>query len=278
MPSRKPVSGLGMRSPRVMFAAELARLRTDSGRSLRELADEVGWDHTHLHNVERGKSLGGPELVEALDTVYGTSPLLVRLWELAQQGATFRDKYKRYMQLEAEATGIEWYAGSIVPGLLQTEAYARALLWSTPHRAEHEPELEEHLAARLDRQEMLRRKDPPFLRTILDEAVLRRPLLDAEQWREQLGHLVTVGKFPHVTMRVLPFAAGPHCLLDGSLTMLRSAEGREAAWLESSKGGELFEGPTEDQQWCRLSYDALRDVALSPQDSVAFIEHLMEES
>ncbi|WP_018385105.1 helix-turn-helix domain-containing protein [Wenjunlia vitaminophila] len=266
-----------MRSPRVMFAAELARLRTDSGRSLRELADEVGWDHTHLHNVERGKSLGGPELVEALDTVYGTSPLLVRLWELAQQGATFRDKYKRYMQLEAEATGIEQYAGSYFPGLLQTEAYARALLWSTPHRAEHEPELEEQLTARLGRQALLTGGSPPFLRTILDEAVLRRSLPHAEAWREQLTHLTEMSALPHVTVQVLPFAAGPHDLLGGSLTLVRRRDGRTAAWLESSKSGELVADAEEAEQRFRLSYDALRDMALSPRESVAFIEHLVKE-
>ncbi len=103
MPPRKLISEEGQQSPRMVLAAELVRLRTEARWSLRELADKVGWDHTHLHAMEQGKSLGGPELIEALDTVYGTTPLLMRLWEMAKQGAVFREKYVRYMELEAGA-------------------------------------------------------------------------------------------------------------------------------------------------------------------------------
>lgn len=277
MPRRKPLSGAGKQSPRVMLATELGRLRAESGRSLRELAEKVGWDHTHLYNMEQGKALGGPEAVEALDTVYGTTPLLMRLWELAKQGATFRDKYVRYMQLEAEAVAIEHHTASIVPGILQTEAYARTLLWSTPHLPGDVAELEEQLEARMGRKKLLHRDPPPYLRVILDEAVLRRPLLDEGEWRGQLAHLVEAAAMPHVTVRVLPYSVGLHALMNGSLILLQRPDGRTAAWLESSKNGELFE-ETDEVERFRLSYDALRDRALSPRDSVAFIERAMEDS
>lgn len=276
MPPRKPLAPHDKRSPRVVLAAELARLRTESGQSLRELAERVGWDHAHLHNMERGKSIGGPEAVEALDTFYGTTPFLTRLWELARQRATFREKYVRYMELESTATVIEGYDSATVPGLLQTEAYARALLWSTPHSPEDEPQLEEHLAARLSRQDLLWQPPYTHLRVILDEALLRRPLPDPDDWREQLAHLGNAASQPHVTLQVLPFAAGMHDLLSGTCIFLRLTNGRAVAWLESSKNGELVEDPEEVERF-RLSYDAVRDLALSPRRSVAFLDQLMED-
>lgn len=124
---------------------------------------------------------------------------------------------------------------------------------------------------------MLYRDSSPHLRAILDEPVLRRPLLDAQEWRGQLAHLVEVASLPHVSVEVLPLSVGLHDLLDGALTLLRRPDGRPAAWLESSKSGELFEA-AEDVERFRLSYDALRGLALSPRESVAFIEHVMEDS
>ncbi|WKX71067.1 Scr1 family TA system antitoxin-like transcriptional regulator [Streptomyces sp. XD-27] len=152
-----------------MFAEELARLREESGLSYRELSDKVGWGHTHLYHMEKGASLGGPEAVEALDTFYGTTPLLMRLWEIARDGSLFRDKYKRAVELEAEASVIERFVPGIIPGLLQTPAYARALLWSAPHGPENSPELEEQLAGRLSRQEILRRRPAPQFRAVIGE-------------------------------------------------------------------------------------------------------------
>ncbi|OIK04074.1 hypothetical protein BIV23_19430 [Streptomyces monashensis] len=277
MPPRKPIPGSGHQSPRVVLAIELARLRTESGWSLRELAGKVGWDHSQLHSLERGKTLGGPEIIEALDVVYGTKPLLMRLWEIAKQETVFRDKYVRYMELEAEAVVIEHYAGSFLHGMFQTEAYAKALFWSTPHLPSQVPELEEQLVGRMSRQELLLCESPPHLRAIIDEAVLRRPLLDAGEWRGQLAHIVEMASQPHVAVQVLPYSVGLHDLLGGLVAFLRGLDGTTAVWVESSKSGELLEDAREVEQ-LRLSYDALRDVALSPQDSVAFIEQVMEDS
>jgi transcriptional regulator with XRE-family HTH domain len=275
MPQRRPLTGDGKRSPRRRLADNLTRLREEAGLSLRELAEKVGWDRAHLSRMERGKCLGGPELIEALDTFYGTTPHLVDLWELARDGSAFRDRYQRAVELEAEAAVIEWYVPNIVPGLLQTEAYARALLWSTPHGPEDEDELEEQLVLRLGRQELLRRRSTLHLRVVIGESALRLALPDPAEWREQLARLVAAAAEPHVAIQVLPFSAGFNDLLDGSLMLVRTAEGRAAAWLESSKSGDLIED-AEEVERIRLSYDAVRDMALSPQESLAFIEQLME--
>ncbi|WKX71912.1 helix-turn-helix transcriptional regulator [Streptomyces sp. XD-27] len=260
-----------------MLAEELTRLRKKSGISVRELADKVGWDYSYLHRLETGRSLGGPEAIETLDTFYGTTPHLMILWELAKDRATFRDKYVRYLELEAEATAIEHYAGSAIPGILQTEAYARAWLWTVPHGPENTAELEGQLEARMGRQELLRRQPSVQLRAIIDEAGLRRPLLDTEEWHKQLSHVVEAASQPNVTVRVLPFSVGLHNVQGQSLILLMRPGGNTVAWLESFMGGELYEEP-ESVERLRLTYDALRDLALPPRDSVAFIEQLMEDS
>ncbi len=128
----------------------------------------------------------------------------------------------------------------------------------------------------MSRQELLLRDPPPHVRAIIDEAVLRRPLLDPGEWRGQLAHLLEMGSQPHVTVQVLPYSVGLHDLLGGLCTLLRGPDGRTTVWLESSKSGELFEDSKEVER-LRLSYDALRDVALSPRDSVAFVEQVMEQ-
>ncbi|MDT0319647.1 helix-turn-helix domain-containing protein [Streptomyces millisiae] len=274
MPQRKPISGRPSVSPRRMLRIEVARLREESGRSLRQLAEKVGYDHTQLGRVESGKSLGGPELIEALDTLYGTTPHLSILWELALAKGKFRDKYQRVLELEAQAAVIEQYV-SLIPGLFQTEAYARALLFSAPHGPEDIPELEEQLDARLGRQELLRRDPAPLVRMVLDEAALRRALPDPTEWREQLARLLELAAEPHVVIQVLPYSAGLLELIGESLLLLRTADGETTAWLEGAKNGELFD-VAEDVEDLRLSYDAVRDLALSSRESVTFIEQLME--
>ncbi|WPB91172.1 helix-turn-helix domain-containing protein [Streptomyces malaysiensis] len=273
MPARKSVSGRKP-SARLLLAAEVARLREESGKSLGQLADETTYDRTYLHKLETGVRIGSPEVIAALDRVYATGERLSMLWELARDDV-FPDKYKRFMELEATATVRYEYAVSTVPGLLQTKEYAREVFWVGRPRSEDE--LEEQVAARVGRQELLTRDDPPHYRAVLDEAVLRRPTRDSRVWKQQLDHLLETAEWPNVTLQVMPFAAGLHDLLGGSLTVLWLPGGSSVGYVESSKTGELVENAAEVEQ-LKLSYDLLRDLALSPRETVAFIRQVMEDS
>ncbi|QDL75469.1 XRE family transcriptional regulator [Streptomyces malaysiensis subsp. malaysiensis] len=273
MPARKSVSGRKP-SARLLLAAEVARLREESGKSLGQLADETTYDRTYLHKLETGVRIGSPEVIAALDRVYATGERLSMLWELARDDV-FPDKYKRFMELEATATVRYEYAVSTVPGLLQTKEYAREVFWVGRPRSEDE--LEEQVAARVGRQELLTRDDPPHYRAVLDEAVLRRPTRDPKVWKQQLDHLLETAMWPNVTLQVLPFAAGLHDLLGGSLTVLWLPDGSSVGYVESSKTGELVENAADVEQ-LKLSYDLLRDLALSPRETVAFIRQVMEDS
>ncbi|TXL91721.1 helix-turn-helix transcriptional regulator [Streptomyces sp. IB2014 016-6] len=268
-------SNAGQRpSARQMLAKELARLREESGKSLATLGEETTYDRAYLHKLETGARVGSPEVIAALSAVYGAGEQLLMLWQLAREDA-FADKYKRFMQLEAKATVRYEHAVGAIPGLLQTEGYAREVFEAT--RARDENDLCEEIAARLGRQELLQREDAQHFRAVLDESVLRRRTRDPKEWTKQLEHLLEACQLPNVTLQVLPFDAGPHGLMGTSVTILWLPDGKAVAYTEDAHSGQLIEDPSEVEK-LRLSYDLLRDLALSPRDSVAFIERLLEEN
>ncbi|MGP4000352.1 helix-turn-helix domain-containing protein [Streptomyces sp. 8N706] len=273
MPTRRAVTGRS-REPRARFAEELRLLRTQRGDSLRQLGERLGWDWSLFGKMENGETVGGPEVVQALDQHYGTPGLLLALWELAVSDQTqFRERYRRYMTLEAEATSLWHFAVSVLPGLLQTPGYAREVLAAGGLKGE---ELEQQVEARMGRRELLEGDDAPPFRTILSEAVLRTPLRDAGEWRGQLEYLGEVAEQPGVTVHVLPQSAGLHGLVSADMWYLRLPDGRTVAYTENGYRGELIEetGPVERLQ---LAYDAVRDLALSPAESRKFVLRMLEE-
>ncbi|MGN5379238.1 helix-turn-helix domain-containing protein [Streptomyces lasalocidi] len=273
MPQRRVVTGRSQ-EPRVRFTEELRLLRTERGLSLRKLADEVGWDASQFGKMESGRTLGSPEVVQALDQFYGTPGLLVTLWELAvADPAQFKEQYRRYMILESEAVSLWHYGVSAPPGLLQTEGYAREALGVGWIKG---AELEQQIEARLSRRQLLEGDDPPPFRVILSEAVLRTSLRDAGAWREQLEYLAEAAERPNITLQVLPFSAGPHGLMNTAVKFLRLLDGRTVAYAENDLRGELVEENTSVELLQRR-YDAMRDLALSPAESRKFILRMLEE-
>ncbi|MER7409371.1 MULTISPECIES: helix-turn-helix domain-containing protein [Streptomyces] len=273
MPTRRAVTGRS-REPRARFAEELRSLRTRRGESLRQLGERLGWDWSLFGKMENGETLGGPEVVEALDQYYGTPGLLLALWELAINDQTqFRERYRRYMALEATATSLWHFAVSVLPGLLQTPAYAREVLAAGSLKG---PELEQQVQARMGRRTLLDGDDAPPFRTILSEAVLRTPLRDAAAWHEQLEYLGEMADRGNVTLHVMPFSAGLHGMMGAAGMFLRLPEGRTVAYTENGYRGELIEetGPVEGLQ---RAYDAVRDLALSPSASRKFVLRMLEE-
>jgi transcriptional regulator with XRE-family HTH domain len=255
---------------------ELLLLREESGLSLGALSEKVRYDRSYLNKLERGERLGDLETARRLDDVYGTRRCLQNLWKLAKDDA-YLGRYQRFMVLESMATVMQIYVPQTIPGLLQTEEYARELLWSTPHRPEEEDRLEEQLALRMARQGILRNGDSQaHLRVVLDEAVFRRALRDRDAWNRQLERLIQDAELSNVTLQVLPFEAGVLDLLGGSLIILWLPDGASAAYLEGSKSGEVIEEPDEVEQ-LKLSYDQVRDLSLSPQDSLEFIRSLTKD-
>ncbi|BBA98206.1 putative DNA-binding protein [Actinacidiphila reveromycinica] len=259
-------------SAREWYASELAYRRQEAGLTLVQLAELCLYEQSYLHRLERGSRLGTVQAAAALDKVYGTGDLLVRLWHLAKREAKERP-FAGLAPLEAVAASMQEYAAGAVPELLQTRAYAeeqvRALRPGTAER------LGARVAGRLARQERLTDPDPVHYRALIDEAVLRRKARDARTWTEQVEHLLQVAQLPDVSLHVVPFGVGPHPLC-GSLELIHLPQGRTVAYAPSSCGDRVVEEP-EEVEPLRLAYDRLRDAALSPADSLAFLRELLAE-
>ncbi|MGW0833477.1 helix-turn-helix domain-containing protein [Streptomyces prunicolor] len=273
MPQRRVITDRSQ-EPRQRFAEELRRLREASGLSLRALGERLGWDASLFGKMENGETLGSPEVVQALDTHYGTPGLLLALWELAAGDHTqFRERYRRYMALEAEAVSLWHFAVSVLPGLLQTPGYAREML--TVGGLEGK-ELEQQVDARMGRRELLEGVDAPRFRTVLSEAVLRTALLNTPEWRGQLEHLTEMSERPNIVVHVLPFSAGPYGLDSTDVWFLRLAQGRTVAYTENAYRGDLIEDSAAVEK-LQGAYDVVRDLALSPAESRKFVLRMLEE-
>ncbi|MCX4906753.1 helix-turn-helix transcriptional regulator [Streptomyces sp. NBC_00878] len=252
----------------------LRYLREKAGKSLGQVAQETAYDKSYLSRLESGKRLSKLAVMEDLDRYYGSGDLLVQLWKVARHDA-FKDKYKEFMRLEATARIMHLFTPG-VPGLVQTEEFARGVLSGAQATAGNTEEIEEQVAARMGRQLLLSREPVSNFRFIIDEYAFRRPAATAKTWDDQLLRIEAVAEWPNVVLQVLPFATGVHHLMDGSLTLLWQNDGSAVAYKEGSGGGELIDD-SEEVLRHRLSYDRFRDLALPPSDSLAFIRGVLEE-
>ena len=264
-------------SGRVALGRTLRVLREKAGKTLAQLAAETSYDKSYLYRLETGERLSKRAVMEDLDTHYGSGDLLVRLWRDARKDV-IKDKYKAFMELEATAR-VMWMFQLRVPGLLQTEDYARAVLSGlsgAQTTAGNGEEIEEQVAARMGRQELLHRQPAPSVRVILDEGALRRAVPNAKVWTDQLSRLVDAAELPSVPLQVLPYTAGVHDLMSSDLILLWQRVGEPVAYVEGNGFGELVDDPDKVLSF-RLSYDLVRDAALTPAESTAFVKRLLEE-
>ncbi|MGW3624271.1 helix-turn-helix domain-containing protein [Streptomyces sp. NPDC000880] len=257
-----------------LFGSRVRRLRTAAGLTQAELGARTHVVSTRITQIERSSGAKPTlELARALDAVLGADNLLVDLWPYVYREA-FPDWSRAFMAHSARAVSIGQYAAHVVPGLLQTEAYARAVL-SVGRSLTGEEQLEERVAARLARQERLGSPDRPELWVVLDEAVLRRPVGGKAVMQGQLARLLDGAAKPHITVQVLPFDQGEHDALGGSLTVLTQPDGSEVAYTEGAHYGQLVEDPAEVRRFT-VTYDRLRAAALPPLMSLDMIRSVME--
>ena len=257
-----------------LFGARVRRLRTAAGLTQAELGDRTHVVSTRITQIERASGAKPTlELARALDAALGAEDLLVELWPYVYREA-FPDWSRKFMEYAERAVVIRQYAAHVVPGLLQTEDYARAVL-GLDALLDGEEQLEERVSARMARQERLGSPDRPELCVILDEAVLRRPIGGHAVMRKQLARLLGAAEGRHTTVQVLPFDQGGHEAMGGSLTILFLPDGSEVAYTEGSDYGQLIEEPANVSRY-KVIYDRLRAAALPPVMSLDMIRSAME--
>jgi len=244
----------------VAFAEELRAHRAQAGMSRDELAARVSYSPSLIAMIETGRRSPSPQLAVLLDPVFGTPGTFVRL-EKRLRDVPFPASFRPFTVYEAEATALRWYEHSLVPGLLQTEDYARAVLATRPNTSEDE--IEELVAARLRRQEVLSREDPPgpLLYILLDEGVLHRPVAAPEVMRGQLLHLVELSRRPAITVQIVPYTAGGHSGLLGAFIIAEIGDSPVIVFMEDACGGRVSEDAAMVSQAMR-NFDALRSEAL----------------
>lgn len=271
------------------LAGELRRLREAANLTREAVCEQTGINEATLYRLETGRARPQRRTLLGLLAVYGVAePERDTLVELAKADqspgwlqppyADLPEQLSAYMAFEAEAAAVRNYEAAFVPGLLQTEDYARAVIRGVlPEAAD--AAIEQRVRARLERQALLGKPDPLRLWAIVDEAALRRVVGGTKVMREQLQHLVAVGTAPHVTVQVIPFAAGAHPGMPGSFVVMSFPDPAdpEIVYLDSM-AGDLFLETEDDIRRFGGVFDHLRAAALSPQASRKFVERMELEA
>ncbi|WP_329413811.1 helix-turn-helix domain-containing protein [Streptomyces sp. NBC_00704] len=261
------------RSARELYGTELHRQRQLARMSLDRLSDVVNYSKTHLHGVETGERLPLPPISEKLDAAFGTGELFQGLWGVVKREHTPR-RFDHCLELEAKAARIQEFGASIVPGLLQTEAYMRALFRECNPGA-GVAEIDSLVAARLSRQEVLRGDNPPDFWWILNEAAVRQAVGGPAVMYEQLEALLPLVQTGRTTIQVVPFSAGACALMNGTLILLTLPDNSTTVYQEGAGSGEVFDDRETVTRRLR-EYDRMKACALPPRGSAALIEAAME--
>lgn len=255
-----------------LFGAELRRYRNEANKSLDALGAECNYTGAFIGLVEQGKRTAPRDLAERADKLLDTRGALPTLWALAN-AAPHPDWFRPFVEHEARATTIHVYEPQVITGLLQTEAYAHEIIRARKPEAPEE-EINRDVAARMQRQEILRRETPPRLWVILDEAVLQREVGGPAVMREALAAVLAAAESPRITIQILPFSVGAHPATDGSVTLLGKRP--EAAYCEGNGTARLITDPDEYADF-EHSFELLQSLALSVAESLDLIRKAMEE-
>ncbi|MET3427940.1 transcriptional regulator with XRE-family HTH domain [Actinoplanes tereljensis] len=276
------------RSPTIRrrrLGVELRRHREEAGVTIDVVADRLGCSTSKVSRIETGHTSASPSDVQNILDIYGVGPAITA--ELVQIAREARQKgwwhpYSTvltgaYVGLETAARSIWSYEQQLVPGLLQSEEYAIALIRGA-RRDFTDQEIEQRVRVRMERQALLIQDDPIDLRVVLDEAVLSRPVGGDAVMRGQLQKLIEAARLPNVTLQILPFAVGAHAAMDGTFVILEFEEEGDAdvVFIDNATGG-LFLEKTEELRKYTSIFDTLRAAALTAGESLEWIEMLVEE-
>jgi transcriptional regulator with XRE-family HTH domain len=220
---------------RMLVGARLRRLRTELGLSREQAGAAIRASEWKIHRLENGQvGFKERDIIDLLGLYQVTDPTEVAEFvALAREantpgwwqhyGDVLPPWFRTYVDLESVASLIRTYEGQFIPGLLQTDAYMRAVVHGA-HLEETGEEVGRRVRLRLARQMLLTREGAPRLWAVIDEAALRRPVGGREVMRGQLERLLEAAKLPNVTLQILPFAAGAHSAMVGTFSILRFAD------------------------------------------------------
>jgi transcriptional regulator with XRE-family HTH domain len=280
---------LGPTVRRMLVGSRLRRLRTENGLSREQAATAIRASAWKIHRLENGQvGFKDRDIVDLLRFYGVTDPgevaALVVLareandpgwWQ--QYGDVLPQWFRAYVDLESAATLIRTYEGQLVPGLLQTEDYMRAVI-AGAHLDDPPGEAEQRVQLRLGRQALLERTDAPRLWAVVDEAALRRPVGGSKVMRAQLERLIEATRLPNVTLQVLPFALGAHPAMVGAFSVLRFADRElpDLVYLEHLSNAVYLDKRDEVEQYLDLM-ETICVGSEPPAKTAQFLDKLLNE-
>lgn len=274
MSAKKPPRPKNLTSMK-MLGKQLGAARRAMGYTQSALAALVKVDEETIASIEQGRRALKPDLAALLDEVLQTKGMLsvgvANLPEIDQ----FPMWAELYMEHEREAIALSLSANQVLPGLLQTRAYAETVLRERVP-AYGEDEIQTKTAARVERQEILQRATPPTLSFVVWEPVLHLGIGGPEVQAEQLQHLRACSELPCVSIQFLPMASPSHAGLDGPFVLLETPDHQHLAYIEGQRGSQWVSDADEVSRLAR-KYAMLRAQALSPLESKGLLDRLLGE-
>jgi transcriptional regulator with XRE-family HTH domain len=258
---------------------ELRRLREQAGVTIDTVAERLEFSASKVSRIETGQTGASATDVRSMLSLYGVGDqsvdeLVQVAREARQRGWWLRYGHVltgAYVGLEAGATSICAYEAQLVPGLMQTEEYARTVIRATRPTISDD-ELDGRIRVRTIRQSLLDQNEPIDFHAILDEAVFHRMVGSRAVMRRQLDKLIDISDRPNVTIQVLPFAVGAHAGMDGTFAILEYEEiaDPDVVFAENAAGGLFLEKDDELRRY-KFIFDRLRATALDTAESVQFL-------
>ncbi|MGW1411573.1 helix-turn-helix domain-containing protein [Streptomyces sp. NPDC002403] len=254
---------------------QLKAWREAAGLRAGEFGAAIGYGEDQIYKVEGGRRIPRPELLDRADEVLGARGKIAAMKQDVAE-VRYPKKIRDLAKLEARAVELLAYGNSSFHGLLQTAEYARAL-FVMRQPAYPQDEVERGVAARVARQSVFKRSPSPTLGFVMDEVVLRRPLGGKMVLRRQLEHLLKIGELRNITVQVMPMDREEHAGIDGEIQVLKFKDGTAVGRSEGAFGGRPVTDPKQ-LRILELRYGMIRAQALTPSESLAFIEQLLGET
>ncbi|MGC5394349.1 helix-turn-helix domain-containing protein [Streptomyces sp. DT20] len=258
-----------------MVGRQIRLWREAAGLRAAELGEAIGYGENLVYKVEAGTRIAKPEFLDRTDDVLGAKGKIAAMKKDVAE-ARYPKKVRDLAKLEADAVELGSYAADVIDGLLQTEAYARAL-YRERRPAFTEEQVDGLVAARMARQAIFERRPAPLLTFVQEEATLRRPTGGKMVLRQQLEHLLELSLLRHVEIQVMPTETEEHAGLGGSHEVVKLSDGTAVGHNEVQLTSRLISDPKE-VQILEMRYGLTRAQALTPRLSRTFIEKLLGET
>jgi transcriptional regulator with XRE-family HTH domain len=241
-------------SPLALFGVELRRYRLKAGLTQEQLADQIQFSESLVGAVERAKRVPSRSFTELCEKALSLNGDLLRLWPLVTNEASPK-WFRPWPKIEAEAHTLRTWQPLVVPGLLQTPAYARMVLSGVPGVSE--AQIDESVEARLQRQTIFTRPNAPMYSALIDSGVLDRPLGGVEVMREQLEHLAAMMAHRRITLQIVQSSVVPTVGLLGGFVIAQLDNRPETVYLDTAADGEVTDR-TDTVRTVTVRYDAIR--------------------